>query len=1570
MTSAESFVNRPVEELFARYPGYAFAGDGVHTATGNYTRTEDDLAMASGLIAWRRTYNSLSRETGILGRGWACSLGVRLDPGPAGRVALHDQGGRVLTFTARAGGGYLRPQDTDADLLRESDGSFVLRHRSGETWRFDASGRAVSRSADGERVDFAYNAEGLLETAAHSAGLRLSLAYDGGLLQRVTADDGRAVAYRYAEDPTRSLLAAVIRPDGSRVGYAATDRGQLASTTDADGIATVANTYDERGRVCHQDLAGAGGTDVDYAPPGQEPGTTQVTATPAGTLTVFGYDASGRTVRVTDPLGGTSTLRYDGNGRFVGGSTPGGTEIEQVWDERGDLVATVWGGAATTYAYDSAHRPTRVTDATGATTRFTYEGDGHTPATITDPSGAVTRDTVRDGLLVSRRDPDGGTWHYRYDDRRNLASTTDPTGATSRYAYDAAGRRTATTSPTGERSTCAYDAAGRPSSVTGPAGDTVRYTYTAAGRPLETVDPLGSATTRAYDAQGRLTATTDPLGARTAYSYDDAGHLSGITDPAGARTAVTHDELGRIATVTDPLGAVTRYGYDTDGNLATEQGPGGTTTTRFDQRGNPVEVTDPTGATTGYAYDGVGRLTALTDPLGGVWSTAYDAAERTVTRTGPDGASSTRVLDPSGRTTAFTDPLGRRTSYRHDAAGRLAEITDPEGGRTSFTYDADGRRLSTTTPAGLVERFEYDAGRLVATVDARGWITRYRYDGRGLRTEVVTPGGARTRYTHDRVGRLLTVTDPRGGVTRYEFDAMGRFVRVVDAKGAATTWTHDAVGRRTSATDPLGRTTRYEYDPAGDLTAIVDPAGRAVRREYDARGEVVRVVGDDGSEVRYSYDAAGRRVGMSDASGTTRYTYDAAGRLLTVTYPDGGVLGAGYDAAGQRTVLHHPDGARVRYRYDLAGRLVAVHDSQAGEAVYAVDPDGRLLTEQLPGGMARRYHYDGGLLARFLELRSGGESARTEFVRDPDGRIAVRTGHVAGAAAEYRYRYDPAGQLAAVTGVRPGEAAREVRVSYDVVGNRTSLTTTAGAHTGQTRYLYDAADQLIAVEHGDRRIGYRYDPAGRLTEEYDGDVRHTVDHDGLGLPVRSTRTRAWARESARATYNGDGLLTALVLACGDDDAPGTTIRYRWSVGDVLPQILDQRVRTEVPQADDTAPAGRDLATARFTYGYGRAFATAGYGSVNFSRDAFGSTLRTEETLPWTQARAYDAFGLPEPGAEPDRAPATAPAVPRFGYRGELALGPSLHLRARTYDSALGRFTTRDPLSAAGLSSQANNPYTYAMNDPLDRVDPHGTWSVADGPIGALAAILAPAFAATGCAGCGNPGNGIDSHQKCFQGKACLWVRGSLSQSALDADPDTLKSMYLSRRGEAAAQAMTIHELNWRRESVWDSIWDKLWAATTISDKVDWEVGTRGTVPGGFRIDISTEDSATLTSIFEVKRWRGPATSARVTAQLNGYVTIGRGMGIDFRPSGELNDWADGFDVTTGVWSFLRTPWTNDTVYVWGLGEPAGHIYFAKNDKARDDVRSKAQAQHGISGIPYALPVPVPVPVEPVPIPVA
>jgi hypothetical protein len=131
MPGTQEFVTRPAAEIYGRYRGYGFAGYGVNTAIGNFTQRATDLSFPGGvlgLLDWTRTYNSLDVATGVLGPGWTPAFSAHLTTDP---VTLHDEDGRVLPFTAAADGTFASPQDIDAALTRDTDGSYTLTYTSG-----------------------------------------------------------------------------------------------------------------------------------------------------------------------------------------------------------------------------------------------------------------------------------------------------------------------------------------------------------------------------------------------------------------------------------------------------------------------------------------------------------------------------------------------------------------------------------------------------------------------------------------------------------------------------------------------------------------------------------------------------------------------------------------------------------------------------------------------------------------------------------------------------------------------------------------------------------------------------------------------------------------------------------------------------------------------------------------------------------------------------------------------------------------------------------------------------------------------------------------------------------------------------------------------------------------------------------------------------------------------------------------------------------------------------------------------------------------------------------------------
>jgi RHS repeat-associated protein len=759
---------------------------------------------------------------------------------------------------------------------------------------------------------------------------------------------------------------------------------------------------------------------------------------------------------------------------------------------------------------------------------------------------------------------------------------------------------------------------------------------------------------------GVLLMRVDPLGAETVYDYDEAFDLTRVTDPVGAVTELGYDAAGNVTSVTDPLGAVTLTAYDGLNNL--------------------LAVVDPSGHETRFGYDDTGNLVESVDPT---------------------GAASRFEVDARGLVVGVTDPLGAATRLEHDQAGRLVAVVSPSGHRSTRSYDA--------------------AGWVVETVDARGhepgaepetFAWRFERDAAGAVLAETDPLGAATSSVYDPVGRLVQRSDALGRVTGWRYDPMGRLVAVVAPDGSETTHAYDAAGRLVSRSDAMGRTTGYGYDPAGRLVEVADPLGHRWTYAYDTAGRPVQVVdanahaagdepagttgysydaagrlvavehGDATADVMFGYDAAGRRVEMRDGSGTVAYAYDprglvtavaragepgfayrydAAGRLVERRYPDGTVVGQSWDPDGRLVAVTGDAGTPVTFGYDAAGHPVgAVHDSGAHDT-WTVDAAGRVASVQ---------------------------------VRDPAGELVAAHGYVRDAngnplveerlAERVDYRYDVLDQLIEACHLPTDSsvdcesgAVQRYRYAYDTVGNRLEADTPEGSR----RFTYDAADRLTTIADAAATVAVTHDANGNRLDE--GTRRYRWDSAGRLVEVQmpgEQRTVAYR-------YDGDGtrLSATITGPAGHDES---SLDLAWDVNHPLPEL-----------AIETSGDGEPLR--RYVHGPDGPLTVTGADMTGaLHRDGLGSvTALTGADGTHADTYAYEPFGAPL-GQRGHRLP--------LGFTGQYhdpATG-LVHLRARDYDPATGRFLSPDPWP--GL---AEDPHlaarVYTGNRPTVFTDPAG-----------------------------------------------------------------------------------------------------------------------------------------------------------------------------------------------------------------------------------------------------------------------
>lgn len=189
--------------------------------------------------------------------------------------------------------------------------------------------------------------------------------------------------------------------------------------------------------------------------------------------------------------------------------------------------------------------------------------------------------------------------------------------------------------------------------------------------------------------------------------------------------------------------------------------------------------------------------------------------------------------------------------------------------------------------------------------------------------------------------------------------------------------------------------------------------------------------------------------------------------LTKVVEPDGRVWQLEYDGKERLGAVSNPAGERYEYTWDLGGRLVAEKTFDGREIRYGIDAASRLARVEYPDGGWRAFSYDrrGSLVAE------QSPNARLIYRRDVMGRLLEARVEEADWQMSTLFERDPLGQV-----LVEAQGDRRVRFEYDHRGHRVRRVMPDGA---TTKYLYDGAGAIAAIEHNGVTLEVARDVVGR-----------------------------------------------------------------------------------------------------------------------------------------------------------------------------------------------------------------------------------------------------------------------------------------------------------------------------------------------------------------------------------------------------------------------------------------------------------------------------------------------------------
>jgi RHS repeat-associated protein len=1033
----------------------------------------------------------------------------------------------------------------------------------------------------------------------------------------------------------------------------------------------------------------------------------QVTEITTPTRSVGYHYTGGLLDRVTDATGYTWRYGYDGSGKLTSITDPtGATRLSA--------------------GYDSSNRVGFVQiegDQKRTHDTFDYSTPGETKRNVLTSVGgaAPTWQTYTDryigNVLVAQRMPMGETMRYSYDANMHLVESQDALGWTSTYTYDGFGNLTSQSTP-----------------ISSTQAAVVRMTY---------------------DGQHRIRSQTDADGNLTTYSYSGPW-LSAIKPPATGNVQWTRFDYDGVGHLIDTVGPTNKrlFSYDAAGNMTkvviqdlagkTLNGPG--TLFTYDEAGNRIETTDPLGHKTAWSYDETGHQTAMTPALGNPTTYAFDHAGTLASTTGPDThttswswdeAAGTRTTQVDGATTLVQtyDPAGNLLSERPGAA------SDPG---TTYTYDASGRQVTKTDSAGITTHYSYDANSNVVAAD--------------------DTSGQQLTQSFNALSKLVRRTDD-GRVTSVGYDPAGNITSSTDAAGNTTRFTYNADSLVSSARNAAG-TTNYGYDSAGNLITVVDPVGHTTAYAYDAMARRTKATEGGGSTV-YTYDVANNLKSATDPSGRkTAYGLDALNRVTTTTYTQSGhatiTVGQTYDALGRRATMSDP--TQHTYSYDDKGNLSEV---TTGSDTFSYDwsTPGKII-ETYPDTATVTYSLDDH--QKLMNVTSGAK-ADHDFVSASYLRNAQRqTVGIAFANGVLDTRLlNQSGDVLRQSLSLGGSSAADDSFTYDSAGNPLSQVNSVNGNVTTSRFGYDGDGRLTAQSQSTAGGGIAWPAVPGLSSSNDSSAPTTPATFAPSIDTTPPTPPAGAPPAPNVSYDGNG--NRLSIATG----AGTTN----SAVNAFDQVSSQ---TGASPASYTYDASGNMLTS-----------TRSGQTTSYSYDAAGRLTRVDVPGPKVVTYTYDGEGnrtsrtvggvtteflwdpandqpqlalersaghtvrryiygegpvamqVPHVGADTDtyfyhldpqgnvteltNSDGSLAAAYHYDGFGNMTMdaggnghdNPLLfkseyrdpdtgldYMKARNYDATTGRFTQRDPKDPA-VGAAVMSPYAFASDRPTSLSDPKG-----------------------------------------------------------------------------------------------------------------------------------------------------------------------------------------------------------------------------------------------------------------------
>ena len=684
---------------------------------------------------------------------------------------------------------------------------------------YDALGR-VSKETDalGLSVQYIYNNKGELASSKNYKGQETIFTYDNfGQLANISYPDGseKRTEVDWFEQIASTEFPGVSQPEDIVLSNP-TEEGEIRACQSVilrPGFSFRATSG--KSLVLKTDK------NVCASPPQSSSLAYVVTEEATGSPTVKTYyDAMGREVRKSqerfDGVYMNIDTQYDRKGLINKKSDPFKNGSEPQWN---------------TYSYDTYHRLTSITYASGKVDSYSYDKN--------------TVSSVIDGVPVTKE----------YNILGQTVKVIDPSGSIL-YSYRSDGQPASITAPGGIVISFEYDEYGRQTKIIDASAGTQVYAYDTAGNLSRTTNANGELTVLAYDRYHRLTQKAAPE-LTTTYHYDEYGRLTSESSNNATSRHLTYDAFDRIVHEKETV---------MDGEHLEKA---------FQYAGNVLSATtyatgQGTIATERYSYAHGYHVETQLEGKGSVWKLDAEDARGHITGITTGMLTRTYQYDNLGFPVSRTANSGYGTILSHNyefdhSSGNLTFRSDNRRGKTeTFQYD----ELNRLTGVNGVQMYAYaPTGNITSSLEVGAF--EYNHPGkpyaitevRGTSTNSIPLREQTVNYTS--FSRPSDITE-NGMVARFSYNSSGNRVRMSMESGSGTLFTRYYIGNQYEKEISAGNTTEQLYlgGDAYSAPLVYRNEGNGWNIYYICRdylGNIVQVTNSSGLSVQeLSFDAWGR----------------------------------------------------------------------------------------------------------------------------------------------------------------------------------------------------------------------------------------------------------------------------------------------------------------------------------------------------------------------------------------------------------------------------------------------------------------------------------------------------------------------------------------------------------------------------------------------------------------------------------------------------------------------------------------------------------------------------------------